>query len=64
MSDNNLVKKIRENKKQYIRQKKIENNYVMKPVNVKFSNKVCSKNIFDSKQELFNHYVEYVMWLI
>ena len=64
MLDNNLVKMMRENKKQYIRQKKIENKYVMKPVNIKCSNKIYSKNIDNNKLERFNYYVENVMWLI
>jgi len=64
MSSNNLEIRLKEHKQSYIRQIKIENKYVMKPVNIKCSNKIFSKNIDDNKLERFNYYVENVMWLI
>ena len=64
MSSNNVEIRLKEHKQSYIRQIKIENNYIMKPVNINSSNKIYSKNIDSNKLERFNYYVENVMWLI
>ena len=64
MSSNNVEIRLKEHKQSYIRQIKIENNYIMKPVNINSSNKNYSKNIDGTKLERFNYYVENVMWLI
>ena len=64
MSSNNLEIRLKEHKQSYIRQIKIENNYIMKPVKINYSNKIYSKNIDGNKLDRFNYYVENVLWLI